>query len=265
MARSSAPYFQFKQFRVYHERSGLKVGTDACLLGASFPLEVLASSFRGQHPHPVRILDVGTGTGVIALMLAQRLPHAHIVGLEPEPDACAEARQNMAASPFAARLSVRMESLQEHAVEKPYDVLISNPPYFAQHLLGRSAKKNQALHTLTLSLGDLAGGISTLLAPHGVAYVILPPAEMLLFRGDMEREGFVLRQSLRVYDRPGKPVLRELGLFAPGRKGAETRSRSTSFSTEATALQSATLYLKAEDGQYSTAYRSLLQDFLTIF
>ncbi|WP_238531748.1 methyltransferase [Nitritalea halalkaliphila] len=125
-------------------------------------------------------------------MLAQRLPHAHILGLEPEPDAYQEACENMAASPFAARLSVRMEPLQQHQAAERYDLIVSNPPYFAQHLLGKEAKKNKALHALTLSLEELAKGLSKHLSPHGLAYVILPAAEMAQFREVMRQEGFTL-------------------------------------------------------------------------
>ena len=158
------PYFQFKKFTVWHDKCAMKVGTDGVLLGAWASIE------RCQ-----RILDVGTGTGLIALMLAQRST-AILDAIDIDSDACLQARENIAKSPFANRIQVYQTSLSEYMPDEniKYDLIVSNPPYFIDSLKCPDTKRNLARHTDTLSLPDLLRDSRKLLAAEGNIDLVLP-------------------------------------------------------------------------------------------
>lgn len=149
---------------VRHDKCAMKVGTDGSLLGA------WASA--GQSG---KILDVGTGTGLIALMLAQR-SEATIDAIDIDADACLQARENVAASPFARRVNIYHTPLSEYAPqhEGQYDLIVSNPPYFADSLKCPDRKRSIARHTDTLPLPDLLRDCRRLLAANGRIALILP-------------------------------------------------------------------------------------------
>src|SRR5690606_4673105 len=130
-------YFKFKQFIIHQGDCGMKVSTDEMVLGA-----------MASHSKAGRILDIGTGTGLIALMLAQRFPTAAVEGIEIDKDAYLQASDNLALSPWKDRVSVVHQSFQEFAkVErKRFDLIVSNPPYFPAHLKSGDLKRNLALH-----------------------------------------------------------------------------------------------------------------------
>ena len=117
------PYFQFKQFTVWHDRCAMKVGTDAVLLGSWIHVE-----------NAQRLLDVGCGCGLIALMAAQRCPEGKIVAIEIDPDAAQQAKENVQSSPWADRIQVIQEDFAKFTDENKFDVIFSNPPYFANSL-----------------------------------------------------------------------------------------------------------------------------------
>lgn len=149
---------------VRHDKCAMKVGTDGSLLGAW--------AHAGQSR---KILDVGTGTGLIALMLAQR-SEATIDAIDIDADACLQARENVAASPFAERVNVYHMPLSEYAPlhEGRYDLIVSNPPYFADSLKCPDRKRSMARHTDTLPLRDLLRDCRRLLATNGRIALILP-------------------------------------------------------------------------------------------
>lgn len=159
--------FRFKQFRVKNEDSPMKVGTDGVLLGAAIRL-------TGQER---RILDIGTGTGVIALMLAQRCESAVIVGVEIDPDAAREANFNFKRSQWANRLELNACSLNEYdanSVEKRFDLIVSNPPYFDGSLLNPDSRRSIARHTVSLSCRELLDFSKRHLEKEGRLALILP-------------------------------------------------------------------------------------------
>ena len=127
-----APYFRFKQFTVWHDRCAMKVGTDGVLLGAWAGQERLGKT---QVNHPRNILDIGTGSGLIALMLAQRFPQARITGIDCDKDAAMQAMENFTGSPWADRLRAVRTGLQDFcrdtatAAER-FDLIVSNPPFY---------------------------------------------------------------------------------------------------------------------------------------
>lgn len=160
----SNPFFQFKQFTIRHDKCAMKVGTDGVLLGA----------WAGTDSCN-RILDIGTGTGLIALMLAQRSP-AIIDAIDIDADACLQAQENVVSSPFAERIQVRHSALADfaQAATDRYDLIVSNPPYFVDSLKCPDRQRNTARHTDTLTLEDLLQDSRKLLAPQGRIALILP-------------------------------------------------------------------------------------------
>lgn len=159
------PYFRFKKFTIYHDKCAMKVGTDAVLLGAWAETSLCKS-----------ILDIGTGTGIIALMLAQR-SFAEIDAIDIDEEAYIQATENVAASPFSERIKVTHSSCTDFVTSNPqkkYDLIVSNPPYFINSLKCPDNKRTVARHTDTLRLPDLIREACTLLAPAGRIALVLP-------------------------------------------------------------------------------------------
>ena len=157
----SNSFFSFRQFSISQDRCAMKVGTDGVLLGAWAP--------GGQ-----RILDVGTGTSLIALMMAQRFPTSHVVGIDVDDEACLQAVENVENSPFSYRVKIVKSSLQEFLVEESFDAIVSNPPYFVNSLKNPDARRTLARHTDSLSFDDLFRGVGRLLSEYGVFSIIIP-------------------------------------------------------------------------------------------
>ena len=169
MPRIPAPFFCFKQFAVWHDRSALRVCTEACILGA-----------YAEVTDVTHALDIGTGTGLLALMIAQRNAKMQIDAVEIEAQNVEQAIENVIQSPFLKRISVVQAAIQnwrkpESPHSSKYDLIISNPPFFDKHLLSPREERNRALHTETLSLSDLALSVARLLADTGRFFVLLPP------------------------------------------------------------------------------------------
>lgn len=191
--------FHLKQFSIRQQRAAMKVGTDAIVLG----------SWLGSLGfNPQSFLDVGTGTGIIALMLAQAYPKARGIALDLEPNAVLDARDNIAASPFASRLQVEQADFLDWT-SGPYDLIVSNPPYFEEDGIRSSEHKRQmARHELSsgLNLRSLMQHASGLLAPSGVLALITPwdrEQDLRLYGAE-----YLLRPDtlVRVYASKGKPI-----------------------------------------------------------
>ena len=228
--------FQFKQFSVAHDRSTHKVGTDAVLLG----------SWVGVQHTDRHILDIGTGSGVIALMLAQRTTNAaHIDALEIHQHDAEQARENVAMSPWPEKISVHAVAAQHFQSEKRYDLIVSNPPYFLKSLRPADQRRTTARHTLDLSFDDLLAVVTRLIAADGRFAVILPFTEGSRFITMAAGSGFFPRRMTYFRTRMHKPIERVLIEFAQIKR-----------STTASEL---TLY--REDGQWSDEYRLLTGDF----
>lgn len=230
-------WFQFQQFRVQQDRCAMKITTDAVLLGA-----------LAKCKSPKKILDIGTGTGVISLMLAQRFPEAQVTALEIDPEAAAQAAENFKESPFADRLQLIPTALQDFSSDASFDLIVSNPPYFPDHLKSNNTKRNLALHTDSLPFEALLNHARYLLKPSGQFWVILPPRQMGDFCKLAEKVNLFPNQKIQIRDSETKPIHREIVAFS------KTEKRP-SFPDQ--------IYcLKSPDGGYSEAYRRILAGFL---
>ncbi len=164
--------FSFKQFHVDHDACAMKVGTDGILLGAWAELD-------GQHDGRINVLDIGTGTGLISLMLAQRAEtEVNITAIDIAADACQQARQNVAQSPWPSAVRVSHTPLQDfsknHCGYHAFDLIVSNPPYFTHGQSFDDPSRQLARHTSTLTHKELLEHALPLLAPQGKLALVLP-------------------------------------------------------------------------------------------
>ena len=191
--------FQFKQFKIEQDECAMKVGTDGILLGAWA---------RGG----ARLLDVGTGTGIIALMLAQRYPDAHVVGIDIDEGAVRQATANVLASPFSTR--IRLEQTRVQDMDASYagcfDAVVSNPPFFIDSLQAPDRQRNVARHTETLTYADLMKAAHRLLNDDGELSVIVPFDYRRRMDDEAIFQGFFPSRVCAVKTTPTKPVRRYL-------------------------------------------------------
>lgn len=197
------PYFKFKRFTVFHDRCAMKVGTDGVLLGAWADVQNARS-----------ILDVGTGTGLIALMLAQRC-EAFIHAVDVDTDAVGQAQENVKNSPWADRIDVRLQDIKSFPAvcDKQFDLIVSNPPYFTEAVRCPESRRNAARHTDDLSFPDLLHSVSALLADEGAFSVILPAEAAPDFMAQAIRVGLYLNRQVWVHTKPEAVPKRVLMTF----------------------------------------------------
>lgn len=169
------PYFSFKQFTVYHDRSAMKVTTDACLFGAWVAGEI---KDQADTAASLQLLDIGTGTGLLSLMIAQQLIPLNnkitIDAIELDKDAAEQAKQNIESTPWNKNINVITGDAKQAPFEKRYDIIISNPPFYEAELESGDLKKNIARHSPGLLITELFTIISRLLKPRGLFYLLLP-------------------------------------------------------------------------------------------
>lgn len=195
----SNAYFQFKQFTIHQNRCAMKVGTDGVLLGAW-------TDTMGAK----RILDIGTGTGLLALMLAQR-SDAIIDAIEIDEPAAEQAGENTYNCPWSSRILVSHISFQEFSKSsEKYDVIVSNPPYFTDCLPAPELKRSIARHNNLLTSKELIDGVVRLLSPTGKFSIILPTNEYEIFIGLAEKSDLFENRRTLVIPSPDKPVKRIL-------------------------------------------------------
>lgn len=229
--------FTFKQFFVAHDRCAMKVGTDGVLLGAWAPVE-----------QATRVLDIGSGSGLIALMLAQRTGESvRIDAVELDIPAAEQAAENFQASPWAVRLQVFAQDINLVAQSHPahYDLIVSNPPYFEAAVACRDEARNTARYTESLTHAALLDCADKLLQPSGKFCVVLPYDLGLQLEAKAQQAGWFTFSRLAVRDRPGKPLNRLLLVLCKQ-------------PTEA-CLQE--MDLREREGVYSPEFRALIADF----
>lgn len=260
--------FRFKQFEVRNERSAMKVNTDGVLLGALMTLRPGTDR---------RLLDIGTGTGAIALMAAQRLlnrsakisssnePEAHLKSAEEnaagespiridaidiDEASAEEAALNFAASPWAAALRARHTSLQDFAPEAAYDAIFSNPPFFTETLHSPDSRKAQARHADSLPLGEIFRFAARNLAPEGRLSLILPASQETPARREAACEGLGVTGIVSIKGSERKPPYRVVIEFS--RSGGQIVEPLR---------ENVTINM---NGKYSDQYLTIVTDFLLI-
>lgn len=226
--------FRFKQFAVLNDRTAMKVGTDGVLLGAWCPVE-------GAK----RVLDVGTGCGVIALMVAQRNSIAMIDAIEIDHDAIQEASVNFANSPWSERLTAIDGDFNELQVAESYDLIVSNPPYFTNGVLPTGDSRTTARHTATLSYRQLIDGAARLLNDEGSLALISP----------CDAEGEIIEASAFA----SLPV-RKLTRVVPV-EGAEAKRTLWLLSRHNIPYNETTLTIAHSDGTFTNEYIALTSAF----
>ena len=161
-------YFKFKQFTVYQDKCAMKVCTDACLFGAW-------TAACGSQLKAHSLLDIGTGTGLLSLMLAQKLPDVIIDAIEIDQAASQQAKENFEASPWKERLNVYNTSIQQFAstAKHKYDIIICNPPFYENDLKRNNAKRNMALHSAEIRLEELIKISGDLLKDDGKLFILI--------------------------------------------------------------------------------------------
>jgi tRNA1Val (adenine37-N6)-methyltransferase len=170
-------WFQFKQFTVQQDRCAMKVSTDACIQGAWAAMQLQ----KQQNAQPLTVLDIGTGTGLLSLMLAQLNPHIIVDAIELNGDAAGQAGANFAASPWSERLRIYHAALTNfrnaYDRNQQYDFIICNPPFFHNQLQAPGKARNEARHSISLSKTELADTAACLLKAAGTLCVLYPARE----------------------------------------------------------------------------------------
>lgn len=231
-------YFNFKEFRIEQEHCAMKVGTDGVLIGA------WASIGAG------RTLDVGCGSGLIALILAQREAKAQITAIDLDEGAIMQSKININNSKWSDRIEIVKSSLQDYTPKESFDYIVSNPPYFINSLTAPDEQRTIARHNDTLPFTDLASGVERLLSDDGVFSLILPYVEANIFVVEAAKNNLFCTKRMDIKGRANKPIKRVMMQF-------EKRRREL-ISEE----------MVIEDGgrhEYSQKYRELTKDFYLKF
>ncbi|MDN4164292.1 methyltransferase [Cytophagales bacterium LB-30] len=232
------PYFKFKQFTVYHDRCGMKVCTESCLFGG------LLSQPEARHA-----LDIGSGTGLLSLMVAQRHPDLKIDAVEVDIPSYEQSLSNIGKSPFSEQIKVHRNRIQHFRPEKQYDWIFSNPPFFPHHLKSNDPSKRKAIHTDLLPFSDLMKAVVRLLKPTGTFELILPERQYRDFKRMAELAGLHLQHAFVIYNAPGEPVFRIISQWRYDRAKAQTTS----------------IYIKDKKGAYTPEFTLILKEYYLIF
>jgi len=233
--------FRFKQFSVGQTGCAMKINTDGVLLGAMAAAE-----------DPDTILDIGTGTGVIALMLAQRYGSAQIDAVEIDEIASQTAKRNFKASPFSERLAVYpmdFESYFDRFPQRKYDLIVSNPPFYIDSLKSPGEKKTLAKHTDTAFFEKLVRGVSNHLTPGGSCWLILPGHIADIVAGFGKKLNLIPQKIIRVQSYESSQAHRVI--------------LSLGFNKFPPEITNFIIYEKA--GVYSKEYRRLLEPYFLAF
>ena len=203
--RKHNPWFQFKQFRIEQGHSGMKVTTHACVFGALVPV-------AGAQ----RVLDIGAGTGLLSLMLAQRCD-ALIDAVELDAGACLDAARNFAASPWSERLNLHVLPVQQYrpTAGQRYDCIVSNPPFFADSWRADDGARNLARHDDALTLAELLRLAASWLQPTGMLWLLLPVEADSRLQAALTDTGLLPQQRIDLRAKPDKPVSRRIWALAP--------------------------------------------------
>ena len=227
--------FQFKQFSVSQANTTMKVGTDAMLLGSLVSLDDQSTT----------VLDIGTGTGVIALMITQRFKNALVMAIEIDEDACREAEENFQASPWSNRLVSIEEDILEIEFDSQFDLIVSNPPYYENSLLSENDRTARAKHAEFLPIDQLITKVEDLLSENGSFWVIVPSENADNWIETARQHKLDLEKSISIIGKEGQGEKRHILAF--GRNRVEVNVSE--------------LVVRDQKGNYTKEYIALTKDF----
>jgi len=229
-------YFRFKQFTIQQDRSVMKVCTDSCILGA----------WTAKRLHEAkRMLDIGTGTGLLPIMLAQN-SNAIIDCIELDHDSFKQAEENIQKSPWSERIHIIEGDARHYSFQTKYDFIITNPPFYESDLHSPEQKKNKAKHEESLSLDELISAIRSCLVNDGAFSILLPFHRSEYFEKLALANGFFLQEKLTVRQTPAHTAFRSISLYVT-KKPAEVILNE--------------LIIKNEEGKNSSEFAELMKDY----
>lgn len=234
-------YFQFKQFTVQQDKCAMKVCTDSCLFGAWLNRWVYEHKLNPKHA-----LDIGAGTGLLSLMMAQGNESMSIDAVEIEADAYVQASENVASSPFKNQIFVNHSSLQLFNPELKYDLIFSNPPFFENDLKSDLDSKNLAKHSVSLNASTLIDFISNNLSDNGKAALLIPYHRCDYFTQLISENGLYTEEIVHVNQSSKHSFFRSILLFSKEKRDKIIQSYLT---------------IKSEKDQYSNEFIELLTPF----
>jgi tRNA1Val (adenine37-N6)-methyltransferase len=231
-------YFQFKEFLINQDRCAMKVTTDACLFGAWVAKRIKENNSKG------RLLDIGTGTGLLSLMIAQQNPGLQIDAIEIDADSEMQAKQNISASPWINNVNTIQADVRIYFAEKKYDLIISNPPFYENELKGEDPAVNKAHHDEGLLLKDIMKSIEDNLLPNGRFFLLFPFKRNAEIRPLVTGNGFHLDKMVFVRQTVNHDFFR---VMLSGEKVAANNE---------TAIEE--LSIRDGEGKYTDEFASLL-------
>ncbi len=230
--------FKFKQFEVDQKGCAMRINTDGVLIAA-----------MANQEEPKNILDIGTGTGVIALMLAQRFPDANIHAVEIDEQAAGTAKRNFQSSVFSDRLSISNIAIEQFSHSAKFDLIVSNPPFFVNDLKSEESRKGIARHADDDFFRLLIEKSNSLLADGGLIWLILPIKQANEVISSAADYGLFLAERIHIHSDQSKPTFRQVICLKKG----ETVSKERDFN----------IYESLK--QHTVAYKELLKDFFLAF
>lgn len=226
--------FQFKYFSVKQTDSAMKVGTDAMLLGSLIHCDGKKNG-----------LDIGTGTGVLSLMLAQRNPDLLIEAIEIDQSSCNEAKYNFQNSKWSDKLIAIQSDFLHFDSIKSYDLIFSNPPYYLSQLTAKDERVAKAKHSYSLPFGSMIERVNQLLADDGHFWLIIPFEDTIKWVSEAERQGFFLSQSVNII----------------GKRGASPVRNILCFGKSSSSFKEIEFVIRENNGNYSGEYLELTREY----
>ena len=230
--------FRFKQFEVDQSNCAMKINTDGVLLGA-----------MAKHENPKRILDIGTGTGVIALMLAQRFPQSQVHAVEIDEQASATAGKNFQNSVFSTQLSIHNISIEQYSNPDKFDLIVTNPPFFVNDYKNAEPKKEIARHASDTFFAELIKKVDMLLNENGQFWFVLPIKQSADLVKKGEDYGLFPKLMVKLHSDAAKPEFRRIVCLGRNK----------------TVLQEENFVIYESEKKYTKAYEALLKDFFLAY
>lgn len=229
---------------VHQDRCAMKVTTDACLFGAWVARQIQQKS----KIEPDVLLDIGTGTGLLSLMLAQKNPGLEIHAIEIDPMAAGQAADNFHLSPWVQRISLFHADVRQYQFQRPYSIIVSNPPFYENELSGPNRLKNLAHHQEGLLLKELFGIIQQNLGPDGRFYLLLPFKRKAETEALIQQFGFSISKLLQVKQSPAHGYFRIM-----------IEAKQFKLNSEITEIKE--LIISDKENMYSKNFSNLLKDY----